>query len=59
VSEDWYELPLVTPQQLRTARLIKYAFTGSLNAQVISSPPFPGQEKHLLKAQIVRITHNC
>ena len=41
------------------SRLIKYNFRGNLNLPVQSSPPFPGKEKHLLKAQIVRITHNC
>lgn len=49
----------MTPQQLRSARLIKYAFTGDLSKKVVSSPPFQGQERHLLKAQLVRITHNC
>jgi radial spoke head protein 4A len=49
----------VTPEQIRTARLIKYVFTGELDSPVVSSPPFKGKEKHLLKAQIVRITHNC
>lgn len=39
--------------------MIKYVFTGELDSAVVSSPPFKGQEKHLLKAQIVRITHNC
>lgn len=59
VSSQWTELPLVTPHQMRAARLIKYAFTGDLAKNVVSSPPFHGQEKHLLKAQLVRITHNC
>jgi radial spoke head protein 4A len=59
VGSEWTELPLVTPQQLRSSRLIKYVFSGDLNKKVVSSPPFDGQEKHLLKAQLVRITHNC
>lgn len=44
---------------MRIARTIKYMFTGNLKMHVNSSPPFPGQEQHLLKAQLVRITHNC
>lgn len=33
--------------------------TGDLNAEIQCYPPFPGKEKHLLKAQLVRITHGC
>lgn len=44
---------------MRVARLVKYTFTGELESDVLSSPAFPGKEKHLLKAQIVRITHCC
>lgn len=54
--DDWYELPLVTPEQLRVSRQIKHIFTGDLNAKIFSYPFFPGVEKHYLKAQIVRIT---
>jgi hypothetical protein len=36
--------------------LIKYAFKGVLNASIDSNPPFPGKERHLLRAQIARIT---
>ena len=32
---------------------------GDLNAAVNTMIPFPGKEKHFLKAQLVRITHNC
>jgi hypothetical protein len=39
--------------------LINYILTGDLNAEIQSYPPFPGKEKHLLKAQLVRITHGC
>jgi hypothetical protein len=49
VSTEWIELPLVSPHHIKTARLIKYAFTGELDRQVISSPPFQGTEKYLLK----------
>ena len=37
--------------------MIKRAFTGNLNASIDSCPPFPGKERHLLRAQIARITH--
>jgi radial spoke head protein 4A len=56
VLEDWFELPLITPEQVVEARNIKYIFSGDLNKEVVSYPPFPGKEKHLLKAQIVRIS---
>ena len=59
ISDDWYELPLVSPQQIVASRLMKYAFTGNLEANIRGYPGFPGKEKHLLKCQLVRITHNC
>lgn len=59
IGDDWYELPLISPAQLQTAKLIKHIFTGNLMAPVNTYPKFEGQERHLLKAQIVRITHNC
>ena len=37
--------------------MIKYVFTGHLNTSVNSNPPFPGKERHLLRAQLGRITH--
>lgn len=33
--------------------------TGNLNASVDSVPPFPGKERHYLRAQLARIQHNC
>lgn len=59
VKNEWHELPLVTPDQVKTSRLIKYTFTGDLNAQIKSYPAFNGKEEHFLKAQLVRVTHNC
>jgi len=56
VLDDWFELPLVTPEQIRVARQIKHIFSGDLEAPVLTYPSFPGKEKHYLKAQIVRIT---
>mmetsp|Transcript_63694 Transcript_63694/g.73021 ORF Transcript_63694/g.73021 Transcript_63694/m.73021 type:complete len:468 (+) Transcript_63694:57-1460(+) len=56
IMEDWIELPDVTPEQIRVARSIKYIFKGDLNGKVVSQPKFPGKERHLLRAQIARIT---
>lgn len=49
------ELPIITPQQLRVSRKIRYMFTGNLEKSIITNPHFPGKEKHLLKCQVVRI----
>jgi hypothetical protein len=37
--------------------MIKHICTGNLNAPIDSNPPFPGKERHFLRAQIARITH--
>lgn len=37
--------------------MLKHVFTGNLNANIDSCPPFPGKERHLLRAQLARITH--
>jgi len=47
--EKWIELPLVTPEQVAGSRTFKYIFTGKLEDQVMKSPQFQGQEKHLVK----------
>ncbi|XP_059807366.1 radial spoke head protein 4 homolog A isoform X1 [Hypanus sabinus] len=52
----WTKLPPVTPAQITVARKIKKFFTGSLDAPVISYPPFPGNEINYLRAQIARIS---
>ena len=56
--ESWYELPDITHEQLRIARMFKCHFTGNLNSKVKSYRPFPGKEMHLLKCQIIRILHS-
>ena len=33
--------------------------TGNLNAPLNTNPPFPGKERHYLRAQIARISHAC
>ena len=55
--EDWIQLPDATPQQIQAVRQIKHICTGNLNASIDSNPPFPGKERHFLRAQIARITH--
>jgi radial spoke head protein 4/6 len=37
--------------------VIKHVFTGNLNATIDTCPPFPGKERHLLRAQLARISH--
>jgi radial spoke head protein 4A len=54
---DWIQLPDVQPEQIVVASMIKRCFTGNLNANIESSPPFPGKERHFLRAQLARITH--
>lgn len=54
---DWIQLPDVTPGHIIAARSIKHIFTGDLNACVNANPPFPGKERHLLRAQLARIFH--
>jgi len=67
LMDKWVELPLISPQHIIIARLIltvkcdidrkiKYMFTGDLERRVKTYPKFRGKEKHLLKAQIVRIS---
>jgi|Transcript_44378 radial spoke head protein 4A len=53
----WAELPDVRPEWILAARRICKFFTGDLEAPVTAHPPFPGVEKHFLRAQIARITH--
>ncbi|KAL5283104.1 RSPH4A family protein [Megaselia abdita] len=55
-TDNWIELPIVTPKQIDVARKIKKLFTGNLETEIFSFPLFPGREKHLLRATIARIT---
>ena len=52
---EWTKLPNVTMDQVVKGRQFKRFFTGDLEAQVPSYPPFPGVEKHFLRVQIARI----
>lgn len=58
VMNDWVELPDVNPEHIVAAKKFKKILTGNLNAAVDSNPPFPGKERHLLRAQIARIAHS-
>jgi len=57
ILEDWVQLPDVKPMHIQVARMIKHVLTGNLTATIDSNPPFPGKERHFLRAQIARITH--
>ena len=54
---DWIQLPDCRPEHIIQARKIKHMFTGNLNAEVDTNPPFNGKERHLLRAQLARIFH--
>lgn len=57
ILEDWIQLPDVSPEHIVAAKKFKKILTGNLNASVHTCPPFPGKERHLLRAQIARISH--
>jgi radial spoke head protein 4A len=52
----WVQLPDVTCAQVKASLTLKKFFTGNLEAPVTGYPPFDGLEKHLLRAQISRIS---
>ncbi|CAF1587587.1 unnamed protein product [Rotaria sp. Silwood1] len=56
INQPFVQLPMVTPEQIELSRRIQRFFTGNLEAPVICEFNFPGSEKHLLRAQIQRIT---
>jgi len=56
-GQEWIKLPPVSPAQVCTSRQITKFFSGDLNASVKSFPEFLGEERHLLRAQIARISH--
>ncbi|XP_055848336.1 radial spoke head protein 6 homolog A-like [Episyrphus balteatus] len=56
LTDEWVELPVVDPEQVKISRKIKKILTGELNADIISFPDFPGSEKNYLRAMIARIT---
>ncbi len=56
MDQPFVQLPLVTPKQIELSRGIQQFFTGDLEASVKIESAFPGVEKHLLRAQIQRIS---
>lgn len=42
LTGDWTELPIITPTQIKTARKIKYLFTGDLKKNILTNPIFNG-----------------
>ena len=50
ILNDWIQLPECKPEHVVFARMIKHVFTGDLNASIDSNPPFPGKERHFLRA---------
>mmetsp|Transcript_30633 Transcript_30633/g.37854 ORF Transcript_30633/g.37854 Transcript_30633/m.37854 type:complete len:475 (-) Transcript_30633:51-1475(-) len=54
----WSRLPDLSPAQIDAARKIKVLFSGDLEHDIICNPFFFGKEKHLLRAQIARITQS-
>jgi radial spoke head protein 4A len=55
ILSDWIQLPECKPEYIAFARLMKHVMTGELNALIDSNPPFPGKERHFLRAQLARI----
>lgn len=55
LMNDWIQLPDLQPNQVIAARSIVKLLTGNLNATIDTNPPFPGKERHLLRAQLARI----
>lgn len=50
-------MPDVRPEHIIASRMIKNVITGDLNASIDSNPPFPGKERHFIRAQLARIFH--
>ena len=55
ILNDWIQLPDCKPEHIIAARMIKHVFSGDLNSTIESNPPFPGKERHFLRAQLARI----
>jgi len=56
VGGPWYKLADVIPEKLQLSRKIRKYFTGDLNHEIISYPPFQGSEAQYLRCQIARIS---
>jgi radial spoke head protein 4A len=57
-SCEWTKLPAVTSEQVVKVRQFRRLLTGDLDAAVPSYPPFPGQERHLLRALLANIVQD-
>jgi len=55
----WVRLPAARASHIVASRNIKHILTGNLDAPVLSMPWYPGKERHLLRAQIARISSTC
>jgi len=58
-AAPWVRLPSARASHIVAARKIKHLVKGDLGSPVYSTPWFPGKERHLLRAQIARITATC
>jgi len=58
-AAPWVRLPAARASHVVATRKIKHMITGDLGRPVHSMPWFPGKERHLLRAQIARITATC
>lgn len=58
-AEPWVRLPAARASHIVASRKIRRLLTGSLGSEVISTPWFPGKERHLLRSQIAQITSDC
>jgi len=56
---SWVRLPSARASHILAAQNIKKLMTGNLESPILSSPWFPGKERHLLRAQIARISASC
>lgn len=55
-DEKWSLLPDLEPKDIQAARQTKFHFTGDIERKIITNPFFFKREKHLLRAQIARIS---
>ncbi|KAJ0406771.1 hypothetical protein ATCC90586_009420 [Pythium insidiosum] len=54
-SYEWVRLPNVRREHIQVARQLRRFVRGNLDGKVPGHPPFPGTERHFLRAQIARI----
>jgi hypothetical protein len=60
LSPKWTPLPVVTPEMIAIARVLRVRLTGNLLADIPArGAAFPGKEAHLLRCMVARIHHAC